>query len=221
MQLRQTRFSILARTNRSSKCSTRQNYRIMYVGFDITPSSFDTKVHVLRLRTSRLKLLTFNSCNHTAHIHRMLFKSFNVQRDRRAQIFLRNVNHFFRVLLFVFEKKKRSRSKIGTNDNERNRDSTAFSVRRKTPSQGRSANRGVLWTRLTARAGHSRAVGTEGAKGVSSGGAMPPQDRRERKREAAGESGRRDGVGRAAALTLFPQISTQCEKVAGGRTTRG
>lgn len=35
--------------------------------------------------------------------------------------------------------------------------------------QGRSANRGVLWTRLTARAGHGRVVGTEGAKGVSLG----------------------------------------------------
>lgn len=66
--------------------------------------------------------------------------------------------------------------------------------------QGRSANRGVLWTRLTARAGHGRVVRTEGAKGVSlkremgRGGAMPPQDRgRERGKLCGneGEGGRR------------------------------
>lgn len=56
--------------------------------------------------------------------------------------------------------------------------------------QCRSANRGVLWTRLTARAGHGRAVGTEGAKGVSVGRNATPKIEGEKEGEAAGTRAR-------------------------------
>lgn len=36
--------------------------------------------------------------------------------------------------------------------------------------QGRSANRGVLWTRLTAQAGHGRAAGCKRSVGGERGG---------------------------------------------------